>query len=290
MKLRVATLNIWNRQGPWESRRDLIKRELAALAPDLCGLQEVLRVVAPAGASAQAVADASTPAADQSRELAEGLGYHTAYATAWHIGGGLSFGNALLSRWPVRETRTLELPNAGTSEARSALYALVEAPFGAVPVFVTHLNWKFHHGYVRLEQVRALAAWIMELAPTGSGFPPVLLGDFNAEPDSDEIRYLRGLSVQHGRSVYFCDAFAYAGDGGPGATFCRENGFAAVAHEQSRRIDYVFVRGPDRDGRGKPLSARLCFTARLRSPAGDVWPSDHYGVVCDLQASPIASG
>ena len=42
-RLRVATLNVWNRQGPWEERLRLIRRGLSACSPDLIGLQEVLR-------------------------------------------------------------------------------------------------------------------------------------------------------------------------------------------------------------------------------------------------------
>ena len=41
--LRVLTLNIWNRQGPWEQRLAVIRRGLAELEPDVVGLQEVLR-------------------------------------------------------------------------------------------------------------------------------------------------------------------------------------------------------------------------------------------------------
>jgi len=39
---RVATLNIWNRQGPWPERLPLIRTALLALDADVIGLQEVL--------------------------------------------------------------------------------------------------------------------------------------------------------------------------------------------------------------------------------------------------------
>ena len=41
-RLRAVTLNIWNRQGSWIDRLPLIRDQLAALAPDVIGLQEVL--------------------------------------------------------------------------------------------------------------------------------------------------------------------------------------------------------------------------------------------------------
>jgi endonuclease/exonuclease/phosphatase family metal-dependent hydrolase len=47
------------------------------------------------------------------------------------------------------------------------------------------LNWKFHQGNVRLAQVRFIAERVKELAPVrGPQLPPVLMGDFNAEPEA----------------------------------------------------------------------------------------------------------
>jgi hypothetical protein len=40
-----------------------------------------------------------------------------------------------------------------------------------------------------------------------NGFPPIIVGDFNAEPGSDEIRYMTGLHSLHGESVPFLDAW-----------------------------------------------------------------------------------
>ncbi|WP_065753977.1 endonuclease/exonuclease/phosphatase family protein [Bradyrhizobium paxllaeri] len=42
MRLRVVTLNVWNRQGD-PKRTALINRELRRLAPDLVSLQEVAK-------------------------------------------------------------------------------------------------------------------------------------------------------------------------------------------------------------------------------------------------------
>jgi len=270
-------LNIWNRQGPWEARARLIRRELEALAPDVVGLQEVLRLEGPGDA-----ASGSAAGSDQAKELGQGLGYHVAYASAWEIGWGLHFGNALLSRYPIVETRASLLPHLDSGETRSLLYALVEHPKAQVPVFVTHLNWKFHHGYVRVRQVAYIAEQVMALAPVETSFPPILMGDFNAPPDADEIRFLRGLHVLDGKSVFFNDAWTYAGPGGPGYTFDRANGFTLMNREESRRIDYLFVRGPDKHGRAQPTDTRLAFTACEGEGDARIWPSDHFGLVCDF--------
>src|SRR3712207_440993 len=96
-RLRVVTLNIWHDSCPWTARRALIRDELRWRQPDLVGLQEVLRD----GASCQA------------RQLADGLGYEVAYARACRRADGTWHGNALLSRLPVQEQATLDLPSDG---------------------------------------------------------------------------------------------------------------------------------------------------------------------------------
>src|SRR5580704_10317959 len=177
---RVATLNIWNRFGPWEERLAAIRAGVGEIAPDVLGLQEVVRLAPDEG-----------DGLDQAAAIAEGFGYHAAYGRSrderW-------YGNAILSRWPLGRTHLYELPRAGTDERRSLLFAEVEAPFGTLPVFCTHLNWKLDEGHVRCAQVREVVARIEALAKPGA-FPAIVVGDFNAEPDSDEMRYLRGLTT-----------------------------------------------------------------------------------------------
>lgn len=258
---RAATLNIWSRFGPWEERLVAIRANLEKLAPDVIGLQEVLRF----------------PEMDQAALVAGGLGYEIAWGRASE-NHGFPTGNAILSRWPILRTEVIELPNGGSDEQRSIVFAELAAPFGKVPVFCTHLNWKFHHGHIRQMQVKALVEAVTRLAPI-DGFPPVLLGDFNAEPDSDEMRYMRGLTGLGGPCVYFADSFFLAGEG-PGVTFSKRNPFAGPLREPERRIDYVYVRGPDDAQRGEPTEARVCFD----EPHAGTFPSDHFGVVATITA------
>lgn len=281
--LRVGTLNIWNKSGPWPERLALIRRELQRLKPAVLGLQEVLRF-APDGLD-KFVASASTC---QATEIAHEFDYTVAYAMASDYGHGLKFGNALLSQFPILEARTFALPAADSGESRSLLFARLETPLGELPVFVTHLNWKLHQGSVRLRQVRFIAERVAELVPVRSRFlPPVLMGDFNAEPDADEIRFLRGLAVVDEESVFFADAWVYgAAPGEPGATFDRSNDYARVAREPSRRIDYIFVRGPDAQLRGEPIKTELAFATAETGASGNVWPSDHFGLVSDVFFAP----
>jgi endonuclease/exonuclease/phosphatase family metal-dependent hydrolase len=259
MPLRVATLNIWNRMGPWDERLEAIARGVATISPDILGIQEVIQWP---GTFEQDVA------------LRDKLGMHVHYGR--HPESEFPMGNAIASKYPFARTDTFPLPHGGTDERRSLVFAEVKTPHGNVPVFSTHLNWKLHEGHVREEQIRFVTDTIAELAPV-SGWPPILVGDMNAEPGSDEMRFLRGLTRLGGKSVYFADCFGVRGEG-PGFTYARENPFAAVYREPSRRIDYIFVRGPNEEGKGEPLDARVCFDEKVNG----VFASDHFGVVADI--------
>ncbi|MCL2776536.1 MAG: endonuclease/exonuclease/phosphatase family protein [Polyangiaceae bacterium] len=260
---RAATLNIWNRSGPWEERLIAIREGLRKLAPDVIGLQEVLRF----------------SGFDQAAMITEGLGYEVAWGLASE-NYGYPMGNAILSKWPIVHSETIALPKEGSDESRSVVFAELNSPYGKIPFFCTHLNWKLHHGHIRQAQVRALAQAVAARAPI-AGFPPVIVGDFNAEPDSDEIRFMRGLTGLGGPCVYFADAFGVAGEGAPGVTFSKRNPFAAPLREPERRIDYIFIRGPDDSQRGEPLAASVCFDTKH---AG-VFPSDHFGVTATITAA-----
>jgi endonuclease/exonuclease/phosphatase family metal-dependent hydrolase len=279
--LRVATLNIWNKSGPWAERLPLIRKQVSELSPDVLGLQEVLRLIPD-----ERNPPVPAPNNDQASEIAEGLGYNIAYAVAADYAGGLKFGNALLTRYKILDSRTFRLPGSDSGETRSLLYTLLETPWGRLPAFVTHLNWKLHDAVVRLKQTVYAAERIFVLAPVEAEFlPPILMGDFNADPISDEIRYLKGQHLVDGRSIYFADVWDYAEPAGPGYTYARDNAYARENGEPNRRIDYIFVRGPDKEKRGEPLNVKRAFDESVQGSTGTVWASDHYGVVCDLTMS-----
>jgi endonuclease/exonuclease/phosphatase family metal-dependent hydrolase len=260
---RIVTLNIWNRGGPWEARLAAIRAGVADLDPDVMGLQEVLR--------------SPEDGLDQAAQIAQGFGYSIAFGEAMPIGAG-SFGNAVLSKFPVARSQTFQLPALDAEEPRCLVFAELDAPFGKLPFFVTHLSWRFDQGYIREAQVKAIAQHVRELAPAG-GFPPVIVGDFNAVPHSDEIRFMTGLCSLGVKSVCFTDAFGVVGHG-EGTTFSRRNPFATDLREPDRRIDYIFVRGPHETGLGEPIDSQVCFDR----PVNGVYPTDHFGVVANIRA------
>ena len=272
MSISVLTLNLWHDSGPWEARQQRIREWLDQLDPDLIGFQEALH----------------SESMDQVATLVEGRGYQVDYVHAspfWRQEQpALSFGNAIASRWPIRERHELKLPDRGDGETRAALTVILEAPVGDIAFTTTHLNWKLHQSDTRCQQVDALAAHVLAHRPKG-GFPPVVVGDFNAEPDSDEIRFMCGAHAIGGRSVYFNDALRVAGDPsqGPGHTWCNRNPYARTAFEPDKRIDYIFTGYPLADGVGVLEDCRVVCD----DEKDGVWPTDHFGVYAELRSEPV---
>jgi hypothetical protein len=76
--------------------------------------------------------------------------------------------------------------------------------------------------------------------------------------------------------VAWADCFGIVGEG-PGHTWSRRNSYALALREPSRRIDYIFSRGPDRAKRGEALHARVV----LDEAKDGVWPSDHLEIYAE---------
>lgn len=263
--MRVLTWNLWWRYGPWQRRYEAIAATLAEVSPDLCGLQEVWD------------ADGHNLAGD----LADRLGMHWCWAAAAQSrdsqGNDVLIGNAVLSRWPITAHDEVRLPTAHSSEGRAALHARIDAPGGALPMFTTHLSYRPGASQVRTEQVRELAEFAASRV-ADSTYPPVVTGDLNAEPGSDEVRLLGGLLTAPAVSgLVLVDAWRYADPADPGFTWDRRNGYQGGSQIPDSRIDYILV-GLARHGRGRVQSARLAGNA----PVDGVWPSDHFAVVAEL--------
>jgi endonuclease/exonuclease/phosphatase family metal-dependent hydrolase len=271
--IKLLTLNAWGRFGPWAKRKAIIVDGIRALDPHVVGLNEVWD-------------DAD---GNQARELAEAIGgdWHVHGEPAYEMQEGRSCGNAVLSRFPLVETDAWMIPEPMGDCRRNLVYAVADTPWGKLPVFVTHLSWMFHQSAARLMQVQQIRDWMKERAPIQHGespselLPPVVMGDFNSVPESDEIRFMRGLYAD-AYGFYTADCFGICGEG-PGYTWHRDNAYAAREHYPDRRLDYIFVRGPDRWHRGQPLVARVALT----ESRDGAFASDHYAVYAEIRATRV---
>ncbi len=258
---RVLTLNIWNLDGDWGSRRHAIVDMLKQWEPDVVCLQEVVE----------------SEKGNQAAWLASELGdWHVAFAGVPEDAPG-KVGNAVISLWPVDATASVHLPY--DEDDAEVQRVVVHARTSGVDVFSTHLSWQLHDASLRERQVRALVEFVWERADPASALGPIVAGDFNAEPDSTAIRYMTGLTALDGESVYFQDAWRLAGSGGRGLTWDNRNPHAARDQEPDRRIDYVFSAFHGREGGGKPVECHVVAD----EPVDGVWPSDHFGVLAVLQ-------
>lgn len=115
-------------------------------------------------------------------ELGFRTGMLTAYAkTIPHAGG--YYGIGILSKYPLAQTKRVMLPMPeGAKEQRALLIADVELPNGKmVTVVSTHLDYTTSE--VRQAQVKALNKALKK-----NRYPMIVAGDFNARPNSPEIK------------------------------------------------------------------------------------------------------
>lgn len=258
-RLRVMTWNVWHRFGP-PDRPTAIEKVIADQRAQVVLLQEV--DLTPGVLAA----------------VAERLGMHHTSA------GSHGMGNAILSRWPMTRIAERSLPESdGSPGVRRVIAADIDTPWGSWPVFVTHLHHRFDGSATRLRQVDAVVEFVAERRgdPTRD-LPPIVGGDFNAVPDSDEIRRLTGRAPVAVANLVLNDVWEQCGDG-PGHTWSSANRYQAEANWPNRRIDYLFVAWPRPKPIGNPVAVHLAGV----NPVDGVQASDHYAVVADLRTPDV---
>lgn len=264
---RVVTWNLWWRFGDDpDARHHAITAVLATLDPDVVCLQEV---------------HGTDGGGDRAAELGHALGLRVA-RTDHPSHRGETFGNAILSRWPIAEQGQRRLVDAsGQPGHRLALWAVLDAPFGRLPAVTTHLAHRFDESELRQRQAAEVLELVAELRDAPDTSPPVLVaGDLNAVPDSDELRLLTGRRPPPVPGVVLTDVWPQVRDD-PGHTWDRRVPYLADSAWPQRRLDYVLVSWPRARPVGNPVQAFLIGD----EPVDGVWPSDHLGVVADLRSS-----
>ncbi len=245
--LRVAS---WNIQS---CRRGLpgIADGIEALGADLVALQEVERGTTAGGG------------VDQAEFLARAAGFdHCLFLPAlWRDGG--EYGQALLSRHPLRPLLPLALPVPRGAEPRLlglAQIALQPArgalPGGAAALTVafTHLSHRPDRARARLRQAREIVGRLQGEARC------LLLGDFNG---------CAGTAMHRALGAVFCDVFAEAGQGSGGTHAPLGRLFPAL------RIDFLFASAS--------LRARWARVVQTRA-------SDHHALVGEIELPLTAAG
>lgn len=161
--LRVATYNVHKCVGlDRRCRPARIAEVIAELKPDVVGLQEVLSIEG--GGSEE----------NQSRFLADALKMHLAVGEVRRLRGG-SYGNIVLSRYPVRSVCNYDISIPGR-EARGCMRTDVDLEDGTVlHLFNLHLGTAFME---RRHQAKRLLEEELLRSKELTG-PRIVLGDFN---------------------------------------------------------------------------------------------------------------
>ena len=288
-RLRVVTLNLWGLSAPLDRRLALAISQLRQLDADVICLQEVR----PLGGI-----DGPTTA----HTLGDALGMHVEYRATMHWAGTSSGspagseGLAILTRSEPTHAVFNPLPNARPAEGRGLLSVLVNVEHGPIWVHTTHLHYRLDDGMAREAQVLAVDEFVRRCGRDNDSAPQILCGDFNATPDSDEIRFLRGLTTlqqdDNGVRTHFQDAWLRLyreperGDGPTqGITWSSDNEQTRPLRslDIDRRIDYIFVTSRKRDGRASVLRCQVVLTEREGEGSAAICASDHYGVLAEIQ-------
>ncbi len=178
MQLKVLSWNIWGGQY-LPQVIDFLKESNA----DIIGLQEVSQD--PGGAN------------NVAEVIGKQLGYRWVYGAVkrlkasevgWKSEKTVEWGNAILSKYEITENKNHPLSE---THKRFALEAVIKVNTKALHVFSTHLvhiHQKPPETQEKLETHETQAANLIKLLPKEN---TVVMGDFNAAPESAAIRKMR---------------------------------------------------------------------------------------------------
>jgi len=173
LRLRVLSYNIRHGEG-MDGKVDLerIAKVIGSVKPDLVALQEVDQKTRRTGE------------VDQPAELARLTGMHPVFGGNIPFQGG-RYGNALLSRLPVKRSENHPLPTFYQGEQRGVMEAEIEASGGHPPIlfFVTHLDYRGNS-----RERPASAERINGLVAKASDRPAVVTGDLNDRIGSETLK------------------------------------------------------------------------------------------------------
>lgn len=155
---------------------DLFARKITEYGADFCGLNEVRGKGLLVGYT------------DQIKKLSEKTEMYGYFGEAIKVKGLAPYGNAILSKKPIKSMQTILIPDPGMKnekvnyETRCIIKAIVEENGKDILFLVTHM------GLAKAERINAVKT-ICEIADD-TDLPIVLMGDFNACPEEETFQPL----------------------------------------------------------------------------------------------------
>ncbi len=246
-RIKVATLNLFNRMGDWESRLPLVIDQLETLMPDVIGFQEIDLMI------------------DQGIEVSRAINkritaqphYRMKHATSPGLRASI-FGIGTLAKIECVEHEVLDLMTFERI-AQRMVYAVDGATFALVN---THLHHPPEAVAERAEQAEYILRWL----DRHDTLPTVVSGDFNSYEGE------RSIEVMKGR---FRSAVAEANGREPEKTW--PTPVNTFDDAPPGTLGYIYV-SPEFE----VVEAGLAFD----QPAADnaeLYPSDHLGLYALLE-------
>lgn len=174
LSLRVISMNMKEGGKPANFNADTYSDFIRQYNPDVVVFQEMDNFTTRNGNK------------DLLSEMAVKLGMFPYFGKAFTYAGG-DFGNAILSKYPFYNARTITAKPTGASEMRACSWIDLLLPDKRkVRVAVTHLD------VASDDQVRiSMLATINTNMLANNELPTLLIGDFNATPESDTMNYAK---------------------------------------------------------------------------------------------------
>lgn len=189
---KVLSYNIHHANPPSVSDKidlEAIAKVINDSGADLVGLQEVDVNTIRSGKSS-----------NQAEDLGKMTGMHVFFSKGIDYQGG-EYGTAILSRYPIKEAERFELPDLEglKAEPRTLAVVTVEVEGKWVKFANTHLD------YTNAENNLLQVNKILEIFE-GEKLPVILVGDFNALPESASIQlldqhFIRSCTVDCGFTI-----------------------------------------------------------------------------------------
>lgn len=252
--MRIATFNLWNNPTLWSKRIESICATVKMIKADVLALQEVKTHVE----------------GEQGISVAEQIAYETGYPFCVFLAypDSPDEGLAVLSNIPLETNDAIwhhEVEEANYCAMRVTFQAGGHA-FGLTNV---HLNWR--SPVIREAQVRAIREWI-----GGGERYELLCGDFNDNPQSE---IYRDLTAHRWIDVATC----HRGGDEPTLDYGHNPYLKQDSlQKQPARYDWILLR---HDEGNVPLISSVDVFGKTSDSITDVLPSDHYGVLLDLDIS-----
>jgi len=179
--MRAMTYNIQHGEHYKHDRIDLIAmaNEIKKTGADFCGLNEI-RGKGP-----------HPDYTEQAEIIAKELGWYSYFAPAITFPGCGPYGNAFVSRYPIRSAEKIMIPDPPVKdedayyETRDIIRAVLETEQGDLTLLVTHM------GLAKGEKRNAVAA-VLRLVEEekAAEHALILIGDFNMTPDDPILQPL----------------------------------------------------------------------------------------------------